>query len=121
MFRLPHHASLRPDDPVAHLIYAGLGLVLSQQERIMADLSKLTNDISALTTAVQNVGTDLQGLRGQIADLKAQIGAGNPVTQEQIDALDSTVAAAVSNLTTQVAQDQTAGTAAPATTGSPSS
>lgn len=55
-------------------------------ENIMATEQDLQNDLDAIRDGVT---TALTALNATIADLKAQIAAGSPVTQEQLDALDA--------------------------------
>jgi len=103
-----HQFRMDPTDPAYMRLLAALTGMQSRMDAAMVDISKLTSDITALTAAVTAVDNDLTGLRSQIASLTAQLAAGNPITQAQIDSLDSAVAQAVSNLNAQVAQDQPA-------------
>ena len=100
-----HYIRLQADDPVVTLILAKLAGISSRQDAIMVDITKLTTDIAALTGAVTGADNDFASLRTQIATLTATIAAGNPITQAQVDALDATVAGAVSNLNAAVAID----------------
>lgn len=81
-------------------------IILGKLSDMALSVAQLTTDVAALTAAVASIDTDLGNLRTEIQNLSAQIAAGNPVTQAQIDALDQSVANAVTNLSGQVAQDQ---------------
>jgi len=87
------------------LVLERIGDALNLLRTMMVDITKLTTDVTALTAAIAQVDTDLANLRSQIAALQAQLASGAGVTQAQIDALDASVAAAVTNLNTQVGQD----------------
>lgn len=111
-----HHIVLQRDDPVVTLILAKLAGIANRQEITMTDISKLQTDVAALTGAVTAVVSDLQNerqqnktLQDQVTALQAQIAAGGSVNQSDIDALDTSVASAVTTLTGQVSQDQTTG------------
>ena len=72
-------------------------ILLSQGETIMADLATTKADGAKLIADVKTLKTDLSS---QIADLKAQIAAGSPVTQADLDDLDATIKAADTDVTT---------------------
>jgi hypothetical protein len=85
--------------------------------KLMADINKILEDekaeaaaIAALQAAVAVVANVLAGEATQlgdavklIADLKAQLAAGVPITQEQLDAIDAQVATNTANINGQVA------------------
>lgn len=93
-----HHIHRYEDDP-------RFSIILGKLSDMALSVAQLTTDIGNLTTAVTGVDTDLANLRTTIANLTAQLAAGNPITQADIDGLDKQVADAVTNLTNQVAQD----------------
>ena len=80
-------------------------VLLGKVNAMVLSLAQLTTDVTALTAAVTSVDSDLAGLRTQIASLTATIAAGGTITQAQIDALDGSVSAAVTNWASQAAQD----------------
>jgi hypothetical protein len=54
-----------------------------------ATVQELSGELDAIKTAVDAVKVTLQAQIDEIAALKAQLAAGTPVSQEQLDALDA--------------------------------
>ena len=65
--------------------------LLHREEMLMATLADVQEKVTAIATAVHNINTGLDRVATEIMDLKAQIAAGVPVTQEQLDALDASL------------------------------
>lgn len=63
--------------------------IYAQGEQIMATVKELSDELDAIKTAVDGVKATVQTQITQIADLQAQIAAGTPVTQQQLDDLDA--------------------------------
>jgi len=55
----------------------------------MATLQEVKDELTAIKAGVDAVKVTAQEQIALIADLKAQIAAGSPVTQEQLDGLDT--------------------------------
>ena len=73
------------------VIYSKLDRILDLQEKIMATEQDLQASIAGIQTAVTTVATELTTLitdfNSAITGLKAQIAAGGPVSQAQLDDL----------------------------------
>jgi len=61
----------------------------AQGVTIMATQKELSDELDEIKTAVDDVKATSQAQIAEIAALKAQIAAGTPVSQEQLDALDA--------------------------------
>jgi len=55
---------------------------------LMVTIENVTEDLEVIKEGLNTLSNGLDVIVALIADLKAQIGAGVPVTQEQLDALD---------------------------------
>ena len=55
----------------------------------MATVKELSDELDAIKTAVDTVKAETAAQKQQIADLLAQLAAGTPVSQEQLDDLDA--------------------------------
>lgn len=98
-------------------IKAALDAIQNKETKIMSDINKIQADEAAelsaigdlktaVVTAVGAIQANTQTISDQsktIADLKAQIAAGNPVTQAQLDALDDSITGNTSIIQTQAA------------------
>jgi uncharacterized protein with von Willebrand factor type A (vWA) domain len=65
--------------------------LLHREEFLMATLADVQEKVTAIAAAVHSINTGLDRVATEIMDLKAQIAAGVPVTQEQLDALDASL------------------------------
>lgn len=109
-------------DRIEHLLLSQYHLINFWSARLMADITELQTKIDELTAAaaadraraeagaaqVTLAVSLLQALTATIADLKAQVEAGNAVTQEQIDSLTSKANAALGDLTSSAATESAA-------------
>ncbi len=66
-----------------------LDQILAQGAQIMAKVTDLTDLVTALDAETNAVAAKIDAEMAEIADLKAQIAAGTPVTQDQLDAVVS--------------------------------
>lgn len=71
------------------LILQQLRLVLVQGVKLMATVKELSDELDAIKTAVDTVKALVATQVTQIADLTAQLAAGTPVSQAQLDDLDA--------------------------------
>ena len=62
-------------------------LLKSMEKRMDARIQKVLDDIAALKPVADAVVADLADLKKQIADLQAQVAAGSPVTEADLQAL----------------------------------
>lgn len=85
-------------EPHARIITL-LNQLITQGETLMAKFQDFQADLDKLKT---DISAKLDALAKTIADLKAQIAAGSPVTQEQLDAVDAEVQAIDASLTPAV-------------------
>lgn len=76
-----------------------LATLLTQGASLMATQQELSDELDAIQTAVNTVKDLVRSQIDQIAALQAQIAAGTPVTQEQLDALDVKADAILASLT----------------------
>ena len=74
-----------------------LSLISQKADKIMADLATVKADLAQLVTDVNTMKTTTAQ---QIADLKAQIAAGSPVTQADLDEIDATIKGLDTDVTT---------------------
>jgi hypothetical protein len=109
-------------DRIEHLLLSQFHLINYWSEKIMLDITQLQAQVEALTAAASadkaaaaasaaKVDTAvglLQALSASIADLKAQLGAGNAITQADIDALTAKASAALTDLTASAATETAA-------------
>ena len=72
--------------------------LLERTRELMATEQELQADLDAIKEGVAAVAAKLAAQAQQIADLQAQILAGTPVTQEQLDGLKSEADAIVTAL-----------------------
>jgi|KBSSwiStaDraftv2_1062776.scaffolds.fasta_scaffold145942_2 hypothetical protein len=101
---LHHHWPDRPLDVHVHLHDESSGRVIlekldqlltlvravqAQGMTLMATQQELSDELDAIKTAVDEVKATGQAQVAEIAALKAQIAAGTPVSQEQLDSLDA--------------------------------
>lgn len=73
--------------------------ILRKEQQIMTTEKQLQADMDAIQTGVATVLEQQTAQAAVIAALKAQLEAGTPVTQEQLDALDAEAQAIVGSLT----------------------
>ena len=66
-----------------------LDMLLFQGGKVMATVQELSDELDAIKTAVDGVKADSAAQKQLIADLKAQLAAGSPVSQAQLDDLDA--------------------------------
>lgn len=66
-----------------------LDRILAQLESLMASNADLKADLDDIKAGVAAVSTQLTAQAQSIADLKAQLAAGSPITQADLDALDA--------------------------------
>lgn len=55
----------------------------------MATVDEVNAKLDAIPPVLDNIAADVQAQKDEIQALKDQIAQGNPVTQEQLDSLDS--------------------------------
>jgi hypothetical protein len=94
-----HHDE--PSDRVAELlgqILTRLGVLERQESTILMNEQDLQNDLDAIRIGVNNLLASATAQAATIADLRAQLAAGAPVSQEQLDALDTEARAIVAAL-----------------------
>jgi len=70
-------------------ILTRLGVLTTQGAHIMATVQELSDELDSIKTAVDAVKATVTAQIQQIADLQAQIAAGTPVSQQQLDELDA--------------------------------
>jgi hypothetical protein len=92
MFDLTHAAQLTR-------IEAKLDQVLTKEGTILMNESDLQTDLDAIKAGVAATLTQVTAQAATIASLTAQLAAGTPVTQAQLDALDAEAKAIVASLT----------------------
>jgi hypothetical protein len=76
-----------------------LDQILAHLERITMNEQDLQTDLDAIKAGVATVLAAQTAQAATIADLKAQLAAGTPVSQAQLDALDAEAKAIVTSLT----------------------
>lgn len=69
-------------------------IILRNQEQIMSTEQDLQTSLDGIQTDVATISTTIAGLQQSIADLTAQLAAGSPVSQAQLDALATEAASA---------------------------
>lgn len=62
---------------------------LLEGTKLMADINQLKQDVADLKALVTSVGSDIDALIASVAGLKAQVAAGSPASQADLDSLDS--------------------------------
>lgn len=72
--------------------------------RIMATEAELVSDVQTLTDLVTALNPKLDTVAALVTDLKAQVAAGQVVSQETLDALDASVKEAQSTLVAETAK-----------------
>lgn len=94
------------DDPDAVSVHGLLAQILTrlraleaQGVQIMATQQELSDELDAIKTAVDAVKATGAEQVVLIAALKAQLDAGTPVTQDQLDALDAKADTILASLT----------------------
>lgn len=80
-------------------ILAQLAALAAQDTQIMANESDLQTDLDAIKTGVDTVLASQVAQAALIAALKAQLAAGTPVSQDQLEILDAEAKAIVATLT----------------------
>jgi uncharacterized protein YlxW (UPF0749 family) len=80
----PGHVDRRLDEILTHV-----RALRAQGDTLLANQQELSDELDAIKTAVDAVKATGQAQVAEIAALKAQIAAGTPVTQEQLDSLDA--------------------------------
>lgn len=75
-----------------------LEYIYNQGERIMANFQEVSDELDRIKTAVDAVKELGKQQVDEIAKLKEQISTGSPVTQEQLDSLDSKADSILSTL-----------------------
>ncbi len=89
------HVRFQQLDRIEHAL-----MVLGQKvDRLMAQETDLQADLDAIKAGVAANLVAAQAQAATIADLKAQLLAGTPVSQTQLDALDAEAKAIVVSLT----------------------
>lgn len=73
--------------PIYVMIFMTWIFIFNERKERMATEADLEADIVALNTKVDTFIVDIHTLQATVAELQAQLGAGDPVTQEQLDAL----------------------------------
>jgi primosomal protein N' len=82
----PQHCDTCDDWPeFARYLAAGINHIIEQQERIMTDQDRIDADVTALTNAEQAIAAE-------VADLKAQIAAGTTAAALDFSGLDAIAA-----------------------------
>lgn len=69
-------------------------ILLRNQEQMMSTEQDLQTSLDGIQTDVATISTTISGLQKSIADLTAQLAAGSPVSQAQLDALATEAASA---------------------------
>lgn len=109
-------------DRIEHLLLSQYHLINFWSAKTMADITQLQAKIDALTAAaaadkvasaasaakVDTAVGLLQALSASIADLKAQLAAGNAITQDQVDALTAKAETGLADLTASAATETAA-------------
>ena len=67
--------------------------LLQREDEIMATIADVQAKVATIGNAVHSINVKLDDVAIEIANLKAQVAAGQPVTQEQLDALDASLQA----------------------------
>jgi septal ring factor EnvC (AmiA/AmiB activator) len=93
----------RPDsgsaDRKLDQILAQLATIVAKENQIMSTEQDLQDDLDTIKAGVSGLLTAATANAATIADLKAQLAAGTPVSQAQLDALDTQAKAIVATLT----------------------
>lgn len=63
--------------------------ILKNQEVLMATVDELSGKLDAIPPVLDAIAADVQAQKDEIQALKDQLAGGVPVTQEQLDSLDS--------------------------------
>lgn len=77
-------------------------------------LDRIVTDLSGLQAAADQIGTDVQEAIAALDELKEQVGAGESVSQEDIDAITEKLRSAGESLDSAVASDDPEGDDVPA-------
>jgi hypothetical protein len=91
------HADHR--ESLDHALLQSLHALHRKVDQLMSAESDLQTDLDAIRAAVVLVLAQQTAQASTIADLKAQLAAGTPVSQAQLDALDTEAKAIVAALT----------------------
>lgn len=86
------------DSSVLQRLELSLTKLHEKVDRMGGQIADVNVLLDKLNTATNEVAADLDAQRAQIEALKAQIAAGSPVTQEQLDAVIGRLTPAVSRL-----------------------
>lgn len=76
-----------------------LNLIITEGADIMSVETDLQDDLDKIQAGVNALLGAAKANAAEIADLRAQLAAGTPVTQSQLDALDAEAKAIVASLT----------------------
>lgn len=68
-------------------IFEALSFINRKQDYLMSTVNEVKTLVTAIDTETTAVATKVDAQIQQIAELKAQIAAGSPVTQEDLDAI----------------------------------
>jgi septal ring factor EnvC (AmiA/AmiB activator) len=82
---------------VYHHVQCELGDITglaAQMESIMASVAELTDLLTEIATKSEDTNVRLDAINAKIDDLRAQIAAGSPVSQAQLDELTALASAA---------------------------
>lgn len=95
-----HHINVSVDvDRTLAEILTHVRAIQAQGDQIMATEQELKADLDTIQTGVATVIAKVTAQAQTIADLQAQIAAGTPVTQSQLDELKTEADAIVAALT----------------------
>lgn len=79
---------------------------MSTEAELQATLDSIGVTLTSEEGVISTLSTGLAGLKQQIADLTAQVAAGSPVSQEQLDALSTEATAIQDKTAAQLAELQ---------------
>lgn len=81
---LPDGASGKLDEILAHI-----GAIRAQEKHLMSDVTSIKQLVTDLDAETNAVAAKVDAQASAIADLKAQLAAGTPVTQADLDAIQA--------------------------------
>jgi chromosome segregation ATPase len=84
-----YHHGVPVSDPKLDTVLEKLTMLIFQGGKIMATVQELSDELDAIKTAVDSVKATAAEQIAKIAELQAQIAAGSPVSQAQLDDLDA--------------------------------
>ncbi len=94
-----HHFDASAIESKLDQILIAVAGIARQESQIMSKEADLQTDLDAIKTGVATLLTAAIANAATIADLKAQLAAGTPVSQDQLDALEAEAKAIVASLT----------------------